>query len=78
MASHKFTYIVSGVDLTSDQKSAISREIGAAVARTLAVASPKPVTTDFLSLIKVAGGIWIDPSIVAQETVGKFVAQTEV
>jgi hypothetical protein len=77
MASHKFTYVVSGVDLTSEQKAAISREIGSAVARALAGASPKPVTTDFLCLTKIAGGIWIDPSVVAREPIGEFVAQAE-
>jgi hypothetical protein len=76
MANHKFTYTVSGVDLNSEQKAAISREIGAAVTRALIGPSPQPVRSDFLTLTKIYGGIWIDPTLFADETVGQLEART--
>ena len=76
MANHKFTYTVSGVDLSSEQKAAISREIGAAVTRALIGSAPQPVKAEYLTLTKINGGIWIDPTLVANETVGQLEART--
>jgi hypothetical protein len=77
MASHKFTYTVSGVDLSAEQSSAISREIAAAVTRVLVGSSPQGIKPEYLTLLKIYGGIWIDPTLVARESVGEFVAKTE-
>jgi hypothetical protein len=77
MASHRFTYTVSGVDLSAEQQAAISGEIAAAVARVLVGQSPKGLKADFLTVTKIHGGIWIDPTLVGKESVGELVARAE-
>jgi hypothetical protein len=67
MSDHKFGYTVSGVDLSHEQKEAISREIGAAVARVLAGGSPGVPRTDFLAIGKNYGGIWLDPNFLGAD-----------
>jgi hypothetical protein len=76
MADHKFEYTVSGVDLSNDQRSAISREIGAAVARVLLGASPQTLRSDSLNICKIQGGRWIPVEAAAKENVGDLVAQS--
>jgi hypothetical protein len=76
MSDHKFVYTVSGVDLSHEQKAAISREIGAAVARVLGGGSPGAPRTDFLNIGKIYGGIWIDPALARNETVDQLLART--
>jgi hypothetical protein len=75
VASHKFTYTVSGVELSNEQRAAISREIAAAVTRVMVGHSPTSVKTDFLNVTKIHGGLWIDPAVIAQESVGEVVAK---
>jgi hypothetical protein len=81
MSSHKFTYTVSGIELSNEQQAAISREIAAAVTRALVGHAPKAVKPDCLTVTKIRGGIWIDPSALAKdlakETVAEFVARAE-
>jgi hypothetical protein len=77
MANHKFTYTVSGVDLSQEQQAAVSRAIAAAVSTALIGHAPKTVTSEALSLWKIAGGIWFDPtslSAAAQAEVNKLAA----
>ena len=71
MADHKFVFTVSGVDLSDEQKTVISQEIGAAVSRVL-VGGGTQVKAESLSYCRINGGIWIDPNVVARETVGQF------
>jgi hypothetical protein len=75
VASHKFTYTVSGVELSTEQQAAISREIAAAVTRVMIGHSPKSVKSDFLNVTKIHGGLWIDPAVIATESVGEVVAK---
>jgi hypothetical protein len=74
MADHKFTYTISGVDLSDEQRATISREIGAAVARVLIGASPKTVRSDFINISKIQGGRWLPTDLAAKDTVEKLVA----
>ena len=73
MSDHKFTYTVSGVTLSAEQEAAISREIAAAVTRVLIGPSVKPLKTDFLTITKIRGGLWVDPTTISQEPVGALV-----
>jgi hypothetical protein len=75
MADHKFVYTVSGVNLSDAQKTAISQEIGAAVARVLVGASPKPVISDCLNICKIHGGLMIPNDLVANVTVADILAK---
>ena len=80
MASQKFTFTVSGVNLTEEQSSAISREIAAAVTKVLVGPSPasaKSTAPSFLTVTKIKGGLWIDPALVGQEKVADLVANAE-
>jgi hypothetical protein len=77
MSSHKFTYTISGVALSDEQQSAISREIAAAVTRVLIGPSPNKLKTDFLTVTKIRGGIWIDPALAGKESVAELVARAE-
>jgi hypothetical protein len=77
MASHKFTYTISGVELSEEHQAAISREIASAVTRALIGVSPSKLKTDFLTVTKIRGGIWIDPALAGRESVGELVARAE-
>jgi hypothetical protein len=68
MANHKFTYTVSGVDLSQEQQAAVSRAIAAAVTTALVGTSPKALVSDALSYWKIHGGIWIDPAALSRTT----------
>ena len=59
MAEHKFVYSVSGVDLSEAQQTKISQAIGVAVAQVLTGDAPGAIRTDFLSAIRIHGGLWI-------------------
>lgn len=74
MADHKFVYTVSGVDLSNQQKAAISEAIGAAVATAMLGASPKAARSDFLNILNIHGGRRIEADAVANERVGDLVA----
>jgi hypothetical protein len=56
MTSEKFVYTVSGVALSAAQKSKISQEIAAVVARVVLGESPAEVRPELLTLHGVAGG----------------------
>lgn len=60
MAEHKFTYTVSGVTLTDDQKNKVSAAIGSAVALALAGGHTKQLKVDALNIGRINGGLWID------------------
>jgi len=77
MANQKFVYTVSGVDLSEEQRGAISREIGAAVARALIGAAPKALRSNALNICKIHGGRWIPVEDVAKQNVGELVASSE-
>lgn len=77
MASHKFTYTISGVELSNEQQAAISREIASAVTRVLIGHAPSSLKTDFLTVTKIRGGIWIDPAVAGRESVAELVARAE-
>jgi hypothetical protein len=70
MSDHRFSYTVSGVTLSAEQEAAISREIAAAVTRVLIGPSAKALKTDFLTVTKIRGGMWLDPTSISHETVG--------
>lgn len=76
MSEHKFVYTISGIDLSDHQKAAISREIGSAVARSLAGHSSK-VKTDCLTVTKIHGGRWIDAAEVADQSVREVLQGSE-
>ena len=63
MATHKFVYTVSGVELSDAQKSTISQEIAAAVTRVVLGGSPKHIQPELLTLHGVAGGKMIDVAV---------------
>ena len=67
MADHKFTYTVSGVDLSEAQRARISQHIAAAVTSALIGEGPAALTTDYLTLHRVYGGRWIPAA--AAETI---------
>jgi hypothetical protein len=77
MADSKFVYTVSGVDLNEEQKAAISREIGAAVARALVGAAPKTMRSEFLNIVKIHGGRWILADLAGKQTVADLVSHSE-
>jgi hypothetical protein len=56
MATQKFTYTVSGIDLTEEQKAKISQEIAATVTRVVLGESAKPIQPQLVSLHGVYGG----------------------
>jgi hypothetical protein len=56
MATHKFVYTVSGVELSDGQKAKISQEIAAAVTRVVLGEGPQQVQPQLLSLHGVYGG----------------------
>ena len=60
VAEHQFTYTVSGVDLTEDQRHKISAAIGAAVAHALGEGSTHAIRSDALNIGRIHGGLWID------------------
>lgn len=70
MESHKFTYTVSGVKLSDEQKHEISQAISSAVTTALIGQSSRSEiahssrlgTSDTFSLIKIWGGLWARPS----------------
>ena len=66
MADSKFVYTVSGVDLNEEQKAAISREIGASVARVLVGAAPKAMRSESLNIVKIQGGRWLPAALAAK------------
>ncbi|HEY5204093.1 MAG TPA: hypothetical protein VIJ63_05785 [Roseiarcus sp.] len=69
MENHKFTYTVSGVKLSDEQKHEISQAISSAVTNALIGHSSKSEIghsakagmNDTFSLIKIWGGIWARP-----------------
>jgi uncharacterized protein (DUF697 family) len=63
MATQKFTYTVSGVDLTEAQKAKISQEIAATVTRVVLGESAKQIQPQLLSLHGVYGGKLADFSV---------------
>jgi hypothetical protein len=73
MADHKFEYIVLGVDLSHEQKTAIAAEIGAAVARVLVGAAPKAARSEMLNISNIHGGRWLPADLAASKTVGEIV-----
>ncbi len=75
MASHKFVYTVSGVELTDAQKSRISQEIAAVVTRAVLGESRKEeVQPDLLTLHGVAGGRMIPTAEAAKSrTIEAFI-----
>ena len=73
MADHKFEYVVSGVDLSHEQKTAIAGEIGAAVARVLIGAAPKAARSDILNICNIHGGRWLPIELAANQPVGDLV-----
>jgi len=77
MSEHKFVYTVSGIHLTEEQKATISREIGATVSRVLAGNAPSPVSSEFLNISKIHGGIWITVESAALKNVGEIIAGSE-
>ena len=56
MATQKFVYTVSGVDLSDAQKTKISQEIAAVVARAVMGEAPRAIQPDLLTLHGIAGG----------------------
>jgi hypothetical protein len=56
MASHKFVYTVSGVELSEAQKSKISQEIAGVVTRAVLGESRAAIQPELLTLHGVAGG----------------------
>ncbi|MDR3506388.1 MAG: hypothetical protein P4L64_00665 [Caulobacteraceae bacterium] len=58
MSEHKFTYTVSGVNLSNEQKTAISQAIAAVVAEVLMGDDPGGFRADSLVLHRIYGGIW--------------------
>jgi len=56
MASHKFVYTVSGVELTDAQKSKISHEIAGVVTRAVLGESRAQIQPELLTLNGIAGG----------------------
>jgi hypothetical protein len=77
MADSKFVYTVSGVELSEEHKAAISREIGAAVARVLVGAAPKAMRSEFLNIVKIHGGRWLPAELAAKQSVAEVVATSE-
>jgi len=63
MASSKFVYTVSGIDLSDAQKAEISHEIAAAVTRVVLGKSAKQVQPQLLSLHGVYGGKIVDTAV---------------
>ena len=72
MASHKFVYTVSGVDLTDAQKSKISHEIAGVVTRAVLGESREKIQPDLLTLNGIAGGRMI-PTAALKAGEGKVV-----
>jgi hypothetical protein len=60
MSDHRFSYTVSGIHLSDDQRIAISQAIAAAVADVLLGDDPGAVRADCLTLHRIYGGKWID------------------
>jgi hypothetical protein len=56
MASYKFVYTVSGIDLTDAQKAKISEEIAGVVTRGVLGQSKEAIRPDLLTLHGIAGG----------------------
>jgi hypothetical protein len=67
MASHKFVYTVSGVDLTDAQKSKISHEIAGVVTRAVLGESRAQIQPELLTLNGIAGGRMIQATELASE-----------
>lgn len=77
MANHKFTYVVSGVDLSHDLKASISRAIAGAVAGALAQGPKMEGRVEALNFTKIYGGIWIEPSALSKTMQGELNALAE-
>jgi hypothetical protein len=60
MASHKFTYTVSGFELTDTQKAKISQGIAAVVAQAVLGESAEKLQPELLTRFGIAGGRMID------------------
>jgi hypothetical protein len=71
MASQKFVFTVSGVELSEAQKAKISQEIAAVVTRAVLGESPKPMQPQLMTLHGVFGGKMIDVAS-AQRSPEKF------
>ena len=77
---HKFTYTISGVDLSDEQRALISREIGSAVTRALIGDAPNLFQSDLLTIWMRNGGRLITAALAAKSTVPELIApdSTEV
>ncbi len=60
MSEHRFSYTVSGIHLSDEQKIAISQAIGVAVADILLGEDPSAMRADCLTLHRIYGGKWIN------------------
>lgn len=76
MASHKFVYTVSGIDLSDAQKSKISQEIAAVVTRAVLGESRAAIQPDLLTRYGVAGGKMRPADAVAKspDALGAFIS----
>jgi hypothetical protein len=63
MATQKFVYTVSGVELSDAQKATISQEIAAAVTRVVLGGSHKHIQPQLMALHGVYGGKMIDVAV---------------
>jgi len=68
MASYKFVYTVSGIDLTDAQKAKISEEIAGVVTRGVLGESRAAVRPDLLTLHGVAGGKMVPVDVSGEAT----------
>jgi hypothetical protein len=57
---HKFTYTVSGVELSEAQRHKISAAIATAVAHSLGEGTTHAIRADALNVGRINGGLWID------------------
>lgn len=59
MPDHQFVYTVSGIDLSDVQKSRISEQIAAVVTRAITGDVPDRLSANYLTLVRIHGGKWI-------------------